>query len=380
MKFLRNMRQLIRFMQLPAQDKSIVVYSEGKAYWVHLESLVRELLDNTEVGLCYISSGEDDPGLDLMHPRFTALRTDEGWIRNWLFENLDCRMLIMSMPDLDTYQIKRSDKPVHYIYAQHSLVSMHMAYRKGAFDHFDTILCAGPYQGEEIRAMESYYDTPRKTLIEYAYSRLTSIMQSAQHGSELRSMDGKHILIAPSWGEHGLIETIGREVVDILLGGGFRVTLRPHPQTTKFSGDILIRIASAHRGNPNFVLETDVASQDSLHKSDLMISDWSGAALEYAFGLKKPVLFFDLPRKVNNPDYAMLGIEPFEVSVREKIGRVISPGELSSLNAHVSELLNEQRMGESIDEVIRENLYDSTVSDKFVIHVINILGESQQAT
>ena len=32
-----------------------------------------------------------------------------------------------------------------------------------------------------------------------------------------------------------------------------------------------------------------------------MVSDWSGAALEYSFGLKKPVIFLDLPKKVNNP-------------------------------------------------------------------------------
>ena len=56
-----------------------------------------------------------------------------------------------------------------------------------------------------------------------------------------------------------------------------------------------------------------------------MVSDWSGAALEYAFGLERPVLFVDVPRKVNNPEYERLGIEPFEASVREQIGRVVAP-------------------------------------------------------
>lgn len=62
-----------------------------------------------------------------------------------------------------------------------------------------------------------------------------------------------------------------------------------------------------------------------------MISDWSGVALEYAFGLQKPVIFIDLPRKVNNPDYQRLGLEPLEVSIRESIGEVISPQELGGL-------------------------------------------------
>ena len=67
-----------------------------------------------------------------------------------------------------------------------------------------------------------------------------------------------------------------------------------------------------------------------MHDSDLMISDWSGAALDYAFGLGKPVLFIDVPRKVNDPSYTELGIEPIESSIRDVVGMVIPP-DFSSL-------------------------------------------------
>ena len=33
-----------------------------------------------------------------------------------------------------------------------------------------------------------------------------------------------------------------------------------------------------------------------------MVSDWSGVAMEFAFGLERPVLFIDVPRKTNNPE------------------------------------------------------------------------------
>ncbi len=78
-----------------------------------------------------------------------------------------------------------------------------------------------------------------------------------------------------------------------------------------------------------FIYEEDVAGQDSLHNSDVMISDWSGAALDYAFGLNKPVIFVDVPRKVNNPDYKELDIEPFEAQIREKIGTIVSSNKFS---------------------------------------------------
>ena len=51
-----------------------------------------------------------------------------------------------------------------------------------------------------------------------------------------------------------------------------------------------------------------------------MVSDWSGAAIEYALALNKPVVFCNVPRKVNNPNYLDVEIEPLEVSIREKIG------------------------------------------------------------
>ena len=69
-----------------------------------------------------------------------------------------------------------------------------------------------------------------------------------------------------------------------------------------------------------------------------MVSDWSGAALEYAFGLERPVVFIDVARKVNNADYASLGIEPFEASVREQIGVVVDPASLDALVPAVTEL------------------------------------------
>jgi len=78
-------------------------------------------------------------------------------------------------------------------------------------------------------------------------------------------------------------------------------------------------------------LEVNVDGQNSLHESDVMICDWSGAALDYAFGLGKPVIFVDVPRKVNNPEYEAIGIDPFEVSIRDEIGAIVSADNLDEI-------------------------------------------------
>lgn len=332
MKLFRALAGAIRFTSLPPESRRLTFYSEGGNYWVHLEGIVRALLEHDDVSVNYISSSPGDPGLALTHPRFRAFETDEGAIRNWLFENLQTDVMVMTMPDLHQYQVKRSRHQVHYVYVQHSLVSLHMIYRPGAFDHFDTIFCAGPHHVAEVRAMEALAGLPEKQVVEHGYGRLDAI-RAAAPGKEAPASEDVHVLIAPSWGPQGLIEAgLADSLVAQLLKQGHRVTLRPHPQTTRLAPQTVRRIVDAHRHEPRFVFEDNVASQRSLHDSHIMISDWSGAALDYAFGLGKPVVFVDVPRKVNNPAYEAVGITPFEVTIREQVGVVVQPDQLAGLD------------------------------------------------
>ena len=62
-----------------------------------------------------------------------------------------------------------------------------------------------------------------------------------------------------------------------------------------------------------------------------MITDWSGAAIEYAFTLERPVLYIDVPKKIHNPDYEKLPEIPLEISIRDKIGEIISLSDIQLL-------------------------------------------------
>jgi hypothetical protein len=336
MGFLRHLRDLMRFMQLPKEQRRLVFYSEGKSYWPHLEGLIKGILKSSQVSICYVSSEEDDPGLAIKHSNYRTFKIDGGYVRSWFFENVEADVMVMTMPDLHKYHVKRSKHKVHYAYVQHSLVSLHMIYREGAFDHYDTIFCAGPHHVKEIRAIEAKYNLPAKNLVKHGYGRLDAILQNAKERpkKEKKSNAPKYVLIAPSWGGRGAIESgLGEKVVDRLIEEGVKVTLRPHPQTIKFAKDKIDPILKKHNSNPLFTYESNVVSQDSLHDSDIMVSDWSGAALEYAFGLNKPVMFMDAPRKINNPFYEDIELEPLECSIRDKIGCILDLDDVSfSLN------------------------------------------------
>jgi YidC/Oxa1 family membrane protein insertase len=219
-----------------------------------------------------------------------------------------------------------------------------MAYRRGAFDHFDSILCVGPHHLEEIRATESVYGLKPKVLVEAGYGPLDSIINSGSLGAQPEDIppsQGKRVLIAPTWGPDALLETCGRGLIEELLGAGHYVTVRPHPMTMRDNPKLLSELRDLFGDSPNFALDLDLASQGTVAASDLMISDWSGAALEYAFGLERPVLYIDVPRKVNNPEYQRIDCVPIEVKLRSDLGAVVAPDRLQEVPRWVEVLCGE---------------------------------------
>ena len=72
-----------------------------------------------------------------------------------------------------------------------------------------------------------------------------------------------------------------------------------------------------------------------------MISDWSGAALEFAFAFEKPILYIDVPKKIHNPDFEENPILPIEVSIRDKIGKIILPSNIDKIPSEVNDLRNQ---------------------------------------
>src|SRR5690606_28612020 len=97
--------------------------------------------------------------------------------------------------------------------------------------------------------------------------------------------------------------------------------------------------------------------------SDLMISDWSGAALEFALGLERPVIFVDVPRKVLNAEYQDLGIEPLEVTIRHEVGVVVSPTDLETLGSVALELIDQSpRWAEAARDARRRWVFNNGTS------------------
>ena len=340
--FSAELNEVKRFQDLEDYEKEIVFYSENKNSIFIFESLIKELITKYDKNICYVTSSKDE--LNFKNKKVKTFFIGEGIARTKFFLNLKTKILIMTMPDLETFHIKKSKVyPVHYVYIFHAMVSTHLVYRKNAFDHYDSILCIGQYQIDEIRNAEKIYNLKPKKLFPCGYTHLDNLIKKNTEKKDENTKDNNQnqIIIAPSWGKTGLFETIIEEVVRELLDAKYKVILRPHPMTLKLSKKKITLIQKLFSTNPDFKLELDLPNFDSLLYSDIMISDWSGIALEFAFAFEKPILYIDVPKKIHNKDFKDISQIPIEESIRDKIGKIILPSEIKQIPKEI-EILKQQ--------------------------------------
>ncbi len=330
--FLEEYKAMRRFQKLSAAQRKIVFYAESGAFWGYFEQIIHSLVRKYDQQICYLTSSPEDAVLQRQDGSVLPFYIGTGAVRTWLFRTLEARVCVMTMPDLDRFYIKRSKYPVHYAFVPHNTLSTHMVFRKGAFDHYDSFLCVGLHHVAELREGEEIYGLKPRCLVEHGYGRIDAILEEVVKRRPVPRGDGARTLIAPSWGPEAIFETgIGEPMVASLLESGCQVRVRPHPDTRRLAGDKLDAIYARFAGNRNFCWEENVASIDSFYDSDVMISDWSGAAFEFALALERPVIFLDVPRKVNNPEYQRFKNPPVEIGLRSEIGVVVSPREIQSI-------------------------------------------------
>ena len=347
--FFKEFQGYRAYKKLPKSYKKVVFYSESFQDWHHLKPLLNALLDD-DIAVTYVTSDDKDPGLLKLSKKYRSIYIGKGFFRILFFQFLRAKLLILTMMDLNNFELKRSMHPVHYVYIFHSLTSTHMVDTEKSFDHYDTIFCAGPHQKKEIELREKNKDLKAKNLIPFGYPRIEKLIQLSSKPKN----EKKVILLAPTWGEQSIINLMGMEICSIILNQGYSLILRPHHETIKRSPQLIDEIENKYSHLETFRLVREMGDSESLLQSDLLICDWSGTAIEYAFGLEKPIIFIDIPPRVRNPNWREIQSEPLEMSIREKVGRVICPSKLDELPSSISQLLNEDQLSSSPIKSLRE--------------------------
>jgi CDP-glycerol glycerophosphotransferase (TagB/SpsB family) len=325
-----------RFRNLPPRDRNLVFYSETHQDWHHLQPLIDVLVGSLGRTVCHVTS-EPVVALPPAGPALHAFRIRSTALCTWLFQTLQADVMVLTMLDLQNFQLKRSLHPVHYCYVFHSMGSTHMVDHENSYDHYESLLCAGPHHVAEIRRREALAGLPAKHLFPYGYPRLERLVDAAAARTP-RPAAAPTVLLAPTWGPQSTLHVCGEPLIAALLGAGVRVILRPHYQTVRLAPRLVEGLVARFGADPGFRYVDRMEESDSLLDSDLLISDWSAMAIEYALGLGKPVLFVDVPPRVRNPKYGELGLEPMEMRIRHELGTVLPLDRLADAPRYVADL------------------------------------------
>jgi YidC/Oxa1 family membrane protein insertase len=329
-----------KYRKLSADWRNIVIYSESGQDWHYFERMVEALNKYQQKKVTYITSDPADPGLVRKHELYQGICIPPGFFLTLHFNMQKADVVVLTMMDLNNLQLKKSINPVHYIYLFHSLGSTHMVDHANSYDAYDSLFCAGPHHVAELRKRESLAGLPRRNLFEYGHPRLEELLELAErHRAAATHGTPQTVLIAPTWGEDSIFNSCGEELVGLLLDADYHVIVRPHYQTLTLTPEVIDNLMSKFSDHANFEYQDRMGESDTLFRSDVLISDWSAMAIEYALGLEKPVLFIDLPRRVRNPDWRALEIEPLEASFREAAGVIVSPTALEEVPGKIAQLL-----------------------------------------
>lgn len=339
-------------------NKHVVFYSEKSGFYKYFQDTIEYLLSHSNLVIHYVTSDPDDQifGIAEREPRIKPYYIGEKRLIT-LMMKLEADIVLMTMPDIETFHIKRSyiKKDIEYIYLFHGFASTHLVLREEALDHYDTIFCSGPIQMKEIRAREAMKGLPEKKLIDTGYG-VVEHLRAAYEQMDHTSHDRPQILIGPSWQKDNIMDSCIDPLLEQLLHRGYRVILRPHPEWLKRYPQKAEAFAARHREEIDsgaFEFQTDFSSGDTVYQSDLLITDWSTIAMEFSFTTRKPSLFVNTPMKVMNPNYRELGMEPLDITLRDQLGRSVDPDRLDTAGQIVAELLADtQRYDTEIDGLV----------------------------
>jgi YidC/Oxa1 family membrane protein insertase len=368
-------------------NKRLVFYSEASGFYKYYQNIIQELLARTNVQIHYVTSDPDDQVFALAEkePRLHPYYIGERRLIT-LFMKMDADMVVMTMPDLETYHIKRSyvRKDIEYVYVFHGMFSGLITLRKGALDHFDTLLTPTPGFEEEMRAWNRVNHLPDQKMVPCGYGVIDN-MAAQYEAMEKVEHDPKTVLIAPSWQEGNILESCGTNLFEPLLAAGYDVTVRPHPQYIRRYPQKLERLMADCKGydQTRFRFQLNFSSNETVFSSDLVVTDWSNIGYEYAMATTKPVLFINTPRKIVNEAWTEADAEKYapDDKIRSLIGITLNPEDVRTQAAQAVDTLIAGRAeyAQTLETVRRERLYHFGESGKYgAQYLIERMVENQK--
>jgi len=359
------------------KDMKLMFYSEQNGFYKYYSGIIDYICENSDINIHYVTSDPEDNIFNDKREQIHSYYISRDKYLIPLFMKLDCDMVVMTMPDLEKYHIKRSRvrRDIEYVYVCHGMGSNALTLRKGALNWYDTVFCVGIDSVNEIREMEKLYNTKEKKLVETGYVLIDEMIKQYENQSH-KENNPKKILIAPSWQPDNIIDSCIDELLSQLSKTDMEIILRPHPQQVRHEPEKFDALKEKYEvEDGNIIIQTDFSSNFTVMEADILITDWSDICWEYAFTTKKPIIFINTPMKIMNNEYDKISTIPINISLRDEIGKSIDPDKISDINSLIKDILiNYKSYSEHIDKVFHEHFFytgnSAKLSGRYIIKAL----------
>lgn len=325
--------------------KDYVIYCEDKRYWYVFKPVLDEF-EARKIDVTYYVANDQDPVFNEKYEYVHSEVIGEGNKAFAKLNMLSAGFVLMTTPGLQVYQLKRSRNVKHYSHIFHSLGDPTM-YRLFGIDYFDSILCTADFQYEDIRTLEKQRNLPAKELVTVGCTYLDVHQKKMEQIPEEENHQFT-VLVSPSWGKSALLSLYGEKLLDPLVATGWKIIIRPHPQSKISEAEMLERIEGKYRNLPNVEWDTNRDNFYSLKRADLMITDFSGIIWDYTFLCDKPVMYANADMDLMPYDAYNIDHEIWQFKTLREIGIKLEEKDFPNIkeiiqNASDNPLLKELR-------------------------------------
>ena len=328
--------------QLDSSYKPYVIYNEGNQYWNTFKPVCDEF-EKRGIALTYYTSSKTDPvfeqGYEHVKPEFIG----EGNAAFARLNMLSAGFVLMTTPGLQVYQLKRSKRVAHYSHIVH-MPNDATTYRLFGLDFFDSVLLTGDHQKADLRFLENQRGIPQKDLVTVGCPYLDVYKENiaAIPAEENHPFT---VLVSPSWGDVGILKKYGEKLLDPLAATGWRIIVRPHPQSKKSEADMLERLTARYKDNANIVWDYERQNIFSLKKADIMISDFSGIIFDYTFLCDKPVMYVKADMDLRPYDAYDLGDkELWQYAVLRRFGTELKEEQFADIKGVIQSMSDSKEL------------------------------------
>ena len=329
-----------------------LIFAEAKRYWEVFKPICDEF-EKRGVDVVYWTTSPDDPALEQKYKHIRFEFVGEGNKAYAKLNMVNACMVIASTPGLNVYQWKRSKFVDHYCHVQHGANDI-AGYRMFGTDYFDSILLSGKYQIDEVRELEAKRNLPPKELDLVGIPYMDDMRTKIAAAKEDKKDDTRTVLLAPSWGPNSIFNKYGTAILEELLKTGYKIIVRPHPQSFISDPGMVEKIMEQFPANENLTWDRNSDNFDSLMAGDILISDFSGIIFDFTLAFDKPILYADTSFDPGCYDYYWLDDKPWTLRILPYLGEQLSDTNLKDIKVLIDRVLEDPKFKAGRDKARAE--------------------------